>query len=123
MARFVQVIGAGEVLVPRVRWCADPICRLVGLQFRRRLDPDTGLVLVYPGNTVAGATIHMFFVFFPLGVVWVNHANQVVDKVLAKPWRPYYAPSAPARYILETEPQILTKIELGGELNFVDLPA
>ena len=44
--------------------------------------------------------------------------GQVVDKVLAKPWRPFYAPRAPARYTLETHPEFLEKVALGDELVF-----
>ena len=39
------------------------------------------------------------------------------------PWRPYYAPRAPARYILETEPELLDQVSIGDEVDFEDYPA
>ena len=64
-------------------------------------------------------TIHMFFCFFTIGVVWVNSEMTVVDAKIAKPWRPYYAPQAPAQYFIEANPDILETITVGDQLKFV----
>jgi uncharacterized membrane protein (UPF0127 family) len=53
-------------------------------------------------------------------VVWVNAAGQVVDKVEALPWRPFYAPRAPARYTLETHPAFLAQVAVGDTWTFLD---
>jgi len=86
--------------------------------FRRGLGPDEALLLVERADGRAAAAIHMFFVPFDLAVVWINSAGQVVDKVLARPWRPFYGPQAPARFILETHPAFLDKIKRDEELVF-----
>lgn len=122
-ARYVKVVRreTGEALVEKARWCDRPLCRLVGLQFRRRLKPGEALVLAKRKDSVAESSIHMFFVFFPLAVVWVNGAGEVTGAQLARPWRPYYASPRPARYVLEAEPELLGRVAPGDLVDFVDL--
>lgn len=110
--------ATGQPLLQHVRWAADFAGRLRGFMFRRALAPGEALLMVEPRESQVGTSIHMFFVGFPLGVVWLNQAGQVVDKVEALPWRPYYAPRAPARYILETHPSFLPQVTLGDTWAF-----
>jgi len=90
--------------------------------FRRALNEGEALILVEARDSRSTTSIHMFFVPFPIAVVWINDAGQVVDKVLALPWRPFYAPRSPARYVLETQPAFLDHISLGDEIVFEDCP-
>ncbi len=120
--RYVNVRrrATGEVLLRRVAWCASFVCRLRGLMFRRSLGPGEALVLVERRASRAGAAIHMFFVPFAIAAVWIDDGGRVVDVVRALPWRPYYAPQAPARYTLEAEPGVLGQVRVGEELVFED---
>ncbi|MCK4692615.1 MAG: DUF192 domain-containing protein [Anaerolineales bacterium] len=111
--------STGEVLLAGARWCDGWFCKLRGLQFRRRLKPGEGLILVHPKEGVQSTSIHMFFVFFPIAAVWINSQGQVTSAQLAKPWRPYYSSPAPARYVLETAPDFLNQISVGDEVEFV----
>ena len=111
--------GTGEVLVESAKWCSSHLCRLVGLQFRRRLGAGEGLILVKEKDSVASSSIHMFFVFFPIAAVWVDSQGVVTSAQLARPWRPYYASPSPARYVLETSPQVLEHLQAGDEVDFV----
>ena len=61
-----------------------------GLTFRRSLAPQEGLLLVQRNDSRVEATIHMFFMWIDLAVVWINMDNEVVDVQLAKRWRPAY---------------------------------
>ncbi len=105
--------ATGEMILPDVVWCAGFLCKLRGLQFRQSLRPGEALLLVEDRDSVMLTAIHMFFVNFDLGVVWINAAGRVVDKVRAKPWRPSYAPREPARYVLETDPAFLDRVNIG----------
>ena len=44
--------------------------------------------------------------------------GKVVDLQLAKSWRPFYAPSQAASYILEIHPDRLVEFDIGDELGF-----
>jgi hypothetical protein len=114
---------SGEILVRCARWGASFFSRLRGLMFRRGLEDGEALILVEPRDSRAAAAIHMFFVPFPIAVVWINDAGRVVDKALALPWRPFYAPRAPARYTLETQPAGLDRFSIGDEIVLEDCPS
>lgn len=103
----------------RVKPCTSFLCRLRGLTFRRQIPEDWGLLFIYPRSSRVETAIHMFFVFTDLAVIWLDENYQVVDKVLARPWRPYYAPRRAARYILETHPDQLDNFHAGDSLNLI----
>lgn len=118
MNDFVNLINRsvdGKPVV-RARWCQSYLCRLRGLMFRRGLEPGQGYLIVQPSMGVGQTSIHMWFVFFSIGVVWLDNDFRVVDARLARPWR-VYAPKAAARYILEGGPEILDKVTLGDVLE------
>jgi uncharacterized membrane protein (UPF0127 family) len=119
--KSVKVVrrGTGEVLIESARWCSNWICRMVGLQFRRRLKPGEALILVMPDESVHLTSIHMFFVFFPIAAVWIDSRGRVTSAQLAKPWRPYYASPMPARYVIETTSDFLGKVSVDDEVDFL----
>lgn len=115
-------LATGETLVPRARWCASFSARLRGMTFRRHLPANGGLILVERQDSRLATAIHMLFVFFDLAVVWANAQGVVVDRRLARPFRLFYAPRAPARYVLEAHPDLLIKVTVGDCLVFSTLP-
>jgi len=86
--------------------------------FRSSLAEDEAYLFVEGRESVAQTAIHMFFVFFPIGVIWLDRDKQVVDAVLARPFRPYYAPAGPAQYFVEGHPSLLSRVSVGDRLDF-----
>ena len=119
--KYVEVVkrDTGEVLLSRARWCRSHLCRLVGLQFRRRLAPGEGLILVKSNDSVAASSIHMLCVFFPIAAVWINSQGRVTHAQLARPWQLYCASPTPACFVLETSPEFLERVAVGDEVDFV----
>ncbi|HEY88444.1 MAG TPA: hypothetical protein G4N98_01745 [Thermoflexia bacterium] len=107
----------GAALPWQVRRCDTFRCRLRGLMFRRALRPQEALLFMEKVESRVATTIHMFFVVFPIGVIWLAADGTVVDKQLARPFRPYYAPCVPAQYYLEAAPEILEAVTLGERLS------
>jgi len=70
-----------------------------GLMFRRKL--DHALVFLLDSETILGATIHSFFVFFPFDIVWLDNGRKIVDMAVVRPFRLFVAPKKRARYFLE----------------------
>jgi uncharacterized membrane protein (UPF0127 family) len=120
--RVLRNSRTGEVVLERVKWCASFWCHLRGLQFVRHLPADQGLLFVTGRESKATSTIHMFFMFFSIAVVWMDASGKVVDKRLAKPWRPAYAPKLPAQYYVEANVHVLERVQIGDVLRF-DEPA
>jgi len=114
---------SGELLLSGAQWCTSFLSRLLGLMFRSRLREGEALILVEAHDSRSATSIHMFFVPFAIATVWINSSGRVVDKVKALPWRPFYAPHLPARYVLETDPEFLEKVSIGDELVFEECPA
>jgi uncharacterized membrane protein (UPF0127 family) len=107
-----------QVLLNDVAWCDSFFSRLRGLMFRRVLGENEGIVLVERRESRLDTSIHMLFMFFSIAVVWLDSKFRVVDVRLAKPWRLFYAPRAPAQYVIEASPSLLEKISIGDELIF-----
>ncbi|MFP3853864.1 MAG: DUF192 domain-containing protein [Anaerolineales bacterium] len=122
MNRIIEVRNAdrGQRVVQRVRWCSSFLCRLRGLTFRRTLPQGLGLLLVEGAASRLGTAIHMWAVFMPIGVAWLDERQRVVDLKIARPWR-VYAPVKPARFILEGDPSMLESLAEGDRLEFSDV--
>ena len=121
MSRFISIrnLNQPDLSPARVKYCDSFLCRLRGLMFRSRLEPDDGLLLVQgQRDSRVETSIHMLFVPFDLDVVWINTEMTVVDKIIAKAWRPAYFPAAPARYILEIHPRRWDDYQIGDKVEF-----
>lgn len=88
--------------------------------FRPRLDPDDGLLLVEKRDSRLDSSIHMLFVPFDLAVFWINSDMTVVDKAIAKSWKPAYFPKADAKFTLEIHPNRWADYEIGDKVEFKD---
>ena len=116
--RVIRNATTGKIILTRAEWCASTWKRFRGLQFRLTLPEDEGLLFVYTRESIAATAIHMFFVFMSIGVIWLDASGKVVDKKLAKPWRPYYAPRTKAQYFIEALPSVLERVNMGDVLKF-----
>jgi len=101
-----------------VGYCDSFQCRLRGLMFRPRLDPDDGLLLVEKRDSRLDTSIHMFFVPFDLAVFWISSDMTVVDKVIAKSWKPAYISKVDAKFTLEIHPDRWGDYEIGDKVEF-----
>jgi uncharacterized membrane protein (UPF0127 family) len=116
--RVIRNAQTDEVVLARAKWCASFWCHFRGLQLVPRLPENQGLLFVTKIEGRTHTAIHMFFMFFSIAVVWLDASGAVVDKRLAKPWRPAYAPSKPAQYYIEANPNLLDRVEIGDVLRF-----
>ena len=104
----------------RIKYCDTFLTQLRGFTFRARLPRDEGLVLVGTRDSRLDSSIHMFFVSFDLAVIWINSQMQVVDKVLARSWRPAYFSKQPAKYVLEVHPDRWDDFQIGDTVQFTN---
>ena len=122
MTRFVHIhnLDIPSATSVRVKYCESYLCRLRGLTLRKPLALDEGLLLVQKSDSRLDASIHMLGVSFDLAVIWIDSSLTVVDKVLAKSWRPAYAPQKGAKYILEIHSNHLDDYSVGNKLEIQD---
>lgn len=113
----IRRAGTGEIVLARATPADTFLKRWRGLMLRRRLAEDEGLLFTFRRESRGETAIHMFFVSFPIAAVWLDGQGVVVDAKLAKPWRPYYAPARPARYLIEAPPSLLERVTVGERLT------
>ncbi len=92
--------------------------RFLGLMFRNNL--ERGLILKLPSSrSRRGSAIHMFFMKFPLDIIFTDADKKIVDMVTIEPWKTY-TPKAPAKYVIEMEIGTINNFDLqiGDELDF-----
>ena len=118
---IVQNISRNIPSPAQIKYCDTFLTQLRGFTLRDRLSPDEGLLLVGTRDSRIDSSIHMLFVSFDLAVIWINSDMQVVDKVLAKSWRPAYAAKQPAKYVLEVHPDRWGEYEIGELVEFQDV--
>ena len=118
----IEIINQSRPLVKSLiaGSCATLLCRFRGMMFRGRFSDTWGLLFDEKKDSVVNTTIHMFFVFIDLGVIWINEAGEVVDLCVAKKWVTIKAPKKPARYFLEISPDRLNEFQVGDRISFVE---
>ena len=80
----------------KFEYCTTFWKKFRGLMFSKRRN----LVFVLENETQYGAIVHMFFVFFPIDVYWLNERKEIVDKRRLKPFQ-VAIPKEKAKYIAE----------------------
>ena len=99
-------IIAGEVELVDNFWR-----RFRGLMFRRRF--PSGKALFFKFNKPGRHGVHMFFVWFPIDLVYLDSSFKVVEvRARLKPWR-MYRPKAVAKYLIELPVGIATRVRIG----------
>jgi uncharacterized membrane protein (UPF0127 family) len=92
--------------------------RFLGLMFKNNL--EGGLILKLPSSRSRhGSAIHMFFMRFPLDIIFADSNKKIVDMVSIEPWKTY-TPIAPAKYVIEMKKGSINNfnLEIGDELDF-----
>ena len=122
MTKFITVENKTRPVgnLPRIKFCDTFLTQLRGFTFRSRLTPEEGLLLVGSRDSRLDSSIHMLFVSFDLAVLWISSELKVVDKVIAKSWRPAYFSKQAARYVLEIHPDRWGDYEIGDMVEFKD---
>ena len=122
MTKYVSIENKNRGLDGRIhiKYCDTFLTQLRGLTFRSRLSRAEGLLLVGKRDSRLDSSIHMFFVSFDLSVIWIDSQMQVVDKVLAKSWRPAYFSKQPAMYVLEIHPERWEDFQIGDTVQFTN---
>ncbi len=107
-----------EVQPLQARLCANFWSRFRGLMLHPGIAPNQGILIDENKDSIAASSIHMLFMRFEIAAIWINSRFIVVDAKIAKTWRPMYAASQPARYILEAHPSRILDFHPGDKVKF-----
>jgi len=105
------------LLAENAKYCDDAFTRGLGLMFTF---PWRAAVLVNKKESVVHASIHMFFVFYPLDIIWLDSNQQIVEiKRHVYPFTPFVQPRRKARYVVELPAGDAEGIHQGQTLDIV----
>lgn len=118
--QIVQIENQTHPLATPIQagYCIGFWDRFKGLMLRGPIAEDEGLLLVDPVDNRVNTAIHMFFMNFDIAAIWINSKNCVVDVQQAVRWNPFYAPSHPARFVLEAHPSQFKNFQPGDTVTF-----
>ncbi len=109
---MIRNLTTGKVISQRELHCKSLVLLALGLRFRRAR--VAVLYLPQPRR----ASLDMWFVFFPIDVLFLDAAKKVVEiKRNLKPWRAY-TPSKSWAYAVEIPGYGGYKARLGDKLRF-----
>jgi uncharacterized protein len=92
---------------------------LRGLMFRSKKSVDYALVFEFPFEGRYTTSVHMFFVFFSIDILFVNAKKQVVDiRRNVLPFTPSIVPRKPAQYFIEVPAGKAKSVAVGDVLEW-----
>ena len=96
--------------------CSSSWQKAKGLMFKSKVEQP----LVFVFGTEKRRSLHMFFVFCPIDVLFLNKSKRVVD--VKKNFRPFtfYTPKRPCQYIIELKAGAIkeSKTRVGDKISF-----
>lgn len=115
-----------KIITSQCEIADDFFSRLKGLMFSSY---EKDLLLISPTENISSSSIHMFFMKFPLDVIWINSKMKIVDikkEILPinflkpKTWK-IYKPKQPAKYVLELKSGKIGKsnTKIGDKVQFL----
>lgn len=121
MAHYVNLTNLRNKTTLKLEMADTFFSRFRGLMFRRFLEPNTGIILSESSESIINSSIHMFFMRFNIGVLWLDRNYVIVDKCLAKKWYPFYFSKKPAKHVIEIHASSLDYFLIGDKLEVSEI--
>lgn len=118
MTQFVELINPRNKTNIRIELANSFFSRFRGLMFRKVLEANTGIILSESSESIINSSIHMFFMRFDIGVLWLDRNYVIVDKRIAKKWHPAYFSRKPAKHVIEIPTSSMDSFSIGDKLEF-----
>lgn len=111
---MIKNISTRRLLAKNPISCKSAFSKALGLMFSIR--PKA---LIFFFNQEKIISLHMFFVFFPIDVLWLNKEQEVVEKKTLQPFQ-LYTPKNRAKFVIEFPVGTIAKsnTEIGHTISF-----
>ena len=80
--------------------------KATGLMFKKDIDDETAYLFYF--NKKSKISIHMFFVFFPIDIIFLDENFKVVEMAKLRPWQ-LYKSKENAKYFIEVKSGVARK--------------
>ena len=109
------------LLAESCKLCTSVLSKAIGLMFTRK---TAGKSLLFDFFTEKRVSLHMWFVFYPIDVLYIDKSFIVMHMI--EGFKPFTAvnPAAKARYVLELPSGSINsaKVNLGDKIRIHNLP-
>ncbi len=108
-----------KIIVTKHRFAISFFEQLSGLMFKKRKDVDYALIFILKNPSTFSATIHTFFMNFPIHLIFLDSSKKIVD--IKKNLKPYslYKPKQKSKYIVEIPADIsIDYLKKGDKLSW-----
>ena len=112
---MIKNITKNKILAKKTILCKNNISKAIGLMFSRK---KKTLIFIFKKEKII--PLHMFFVFYPIDVIFLNKNKKVVEiKQNLRPFA-FYIPKNKAKYVIELPHKTIrkTKTKLGDTISF-----
>lgn len=112
---MLKNLTKNRILAKKTKFCKNPFSKALGLMFSKK---NKTLIFTFSREKII--SLHMFFVFYPIDVLYLNKDRKVVQlKENFKPFRILIAKN-PAKYIIELPNSTISKTntKLGDTISF-----
>jgi uncharacterized protein len=98
---LLRNITQNKIISNEIKIADNFFKRAKGLMFSSKKSFNYSLIFNLERNTIIGASIHMFFVFFKINLIFLNENKEIIEiKKNLKPFQ-IYNPKNYCRYIIE----------------------
>lgn len=107
-----------KIIAEKVIFAESIFAKFRGLMFCRQKDFDYALVFDFGRASKRTASIHMFFVFFPIDVIYLRDGRVVDIYKNVAPFTPYLEPKERADVLVEVPKGSIEKggLEIGHKI-------
>ncbi len=115
--KIVKIVNANSPTISvHAKYCDSFFDKLMGLMFKKSIDPGFGIIMAEALESRMNTSIHMLFMNFNITVLWLDKNFIIVDKVVARRWKLAYFPAKPAQYTIELHENRYDDFTLGDKL-------
>lgn len=111
----IKLVSGKKVITRNVVIYENIFMKFFGLRFSNPLK-DEAVVFVNRRESRINSIVDMFFVGFPLDVLWLDKNMRVVDKAVMKPFQ-IRKPKQKAMYIIELKKGKADNLNIGDKLR------
>ncbi len=106
---FYKIYVGDNLISEKSKLCSGFFSKAKGFMFNFSKEYDS--IILDSRNT----SIHMFFVFFPLQIAWLNSELEIVDIKNAYPFMPVISSKKSSSYVLELKQK--KDIKIGDKIS------
>ncbi|MDK2907783.1 MAG: uncharacterized protein PWQ87_241 [Candidatus Woesearchaeota archaeon] len=114
----IKIVHNGTIIADDVKELKGNLEKARGLLFRKRIAKNEAFIFIFDKEDYW--SFHMFFMFYPIDILWLDKNKVVVDLVKNfKPWR-FNRPKRKAKFVIELPSGTIEKLNIvdGTKIDF-----